>query len=82
MRGVTCFTPDSTERRYTSDNGSVLGHRIEVEMAAIARALARALPQEAFEIETLKKLALFCGAGLLISLLMIMYDLDISAGFF
>jgi hypothetical protein len=51
-------------------------------MAAIARVLARALPRDSFEIETLKQLALFCGAGLLISLLMIAYGLDISAGFF
>lgn len=51
-------------------------------MAAIARVLARALPREPFETETLKQLALFCSAGLLISLLLIMYGLDISANFF
>jgi hypothetical protein len=51
-------------------------------MAAIARVLARALPREPFETETLKQLSLFCSAGLLISLLMIAYGVDIGVGFF
>lgn len=51
-------------------------------MAAIARALARALLKEPTEIEILKQLALFCGAGLLVSLLMMTYGLDLSAGLF
>jgi hypothetical protein len=51
-------------------------------MAAIARALARALPKESIEIEILKQLALFCGAGLLVSLLLMTYGVDLSPGFF
>jgi hypothetical protein len=51
-------------------------------MAAIVRVLARALPKESIEIEILKQLALFCGAGLLVSLLMMTYGLDLSPGFF
>lgn len=51
-------------------------------MAAIARVLARALSKESIEIEILKQLALLCGAGLLVSLLMMTYGLDLSAGFF
>jgi hypothetical protein len=51
-------------------------------MATIARALARALPKESIEIEILKQLALFCGAGLLVSLLMMTYGVDLSPGFF
>jgi hypothetical protein len=51
-------------------------------MATIARVLARALPKEAIEIEVLKQLALFCGAGLLVSLLMMTYGVDLSVGFF
>ena len=51
-------------------------------MAAIARVLARALLKESIEVEVLKQLALFCGAGLLVSLLMMTYGLDIGAGFF
>jgi hypothetical protein len=52
-------------------------------MAAIARALARAFPSTtSFDVEILKQLALFCGAGLLVSLLLMTYGLDISAGFF
>lgn len=48
-------------------------------MAAIARVLARVLPKESTEIETLKQLALFCGVGLLVSLLMLIYGLDLGA---
>jgi hypothetical protein len=56
-------------------------------MTAIARALARAFPNTSFSttsffVEVLKQLALFCGAGLLVSLLMMTYGLDLGAGFF
>ena len=51
-------------------------------MAAIARVIARALPKESIEIEILKQLALFCGAGLLVSLLMMTYGVDLSPGLF
>ncbi len=51
-------------------------------MAAIVKALARALPKESLEIEILKQLALFCGAGLLVSLLMLTYGLDLSIALF
>jgi len=51
-------------------------------MAAIVRVLARALPKESPEIEILKQVALFCGAGLLVSLLMLTYGLDLSVGLF
>jgi hypothetical protein len=49
-------------------------------MAAIVRVLARSLRTESREIETLKQLALFCGAGLLVSLLMLTYGLDLGVG--
>ena len=51
-------------------------------MAAIVRALTRALPKESLEMEIVKQLALFCGAGLLVSLLMLTYGLDLSPGLF
>jgi hypothetical protein len=56
-------------------------------MAAIARVLARAFPgasssTTSFDGEVLKQLALFCGAGLLVSVLLMTYGLDLSAGFF
>jgi hypothetical protein len=51
-------------------------------MATIARVLARALPKESIEIEIFKQLALFCGAGLLVSLLMMTYGVDLSPGLF
>jgi hypothetical protein len=51
-------------------------------MDAIARLLARRVPAAQGEVDTLKHLALFAGAGLLVSLLMMTYGLDLSFGFF
>jgi hypothetical protein len=51
-------------------------------MAAIARILSRAFPGTQFEVETLKIILIFCGVGLLVSLLFLTYGLDLSAGFF
>jgi hypothetical protein len=51
-------------------------------MAAIARALARALPVNQSEVETLKTIVMFCGVGLVVSLLLASYGLDLSPGFF
>jgi hypothetical protein len=50
-------------------------------MAAIARALSRATGTDV-DVEIVKTLAIFCGAGLLMSLLLATYGLDLSAGFF
>jgi hypothetical protein len=50
--------------------------------AAIARVLARRFPTTTLEAETLKQLAMFCGAGLLVSLVLMSYGLDLSPGFF
>jgi hypothetical protein len=52
-------------------------------MAAIARVLSRAFPGTNDEVETLKTIALFCGMGLVVSLLLAATTgLDMSAGFF
>lgn len=52
-------------------------------MAAIARALNRALPAtSSLEVGTLTQLALLAGAGLLVSFVLMTYGLDLSAGFF
>jgi accessory gene regulator protein AgrB len=51
-------------------------------MAAIARAIARAFPGTQVEVETLKTIAIFCGVGLVVSLLLATYGLDLSYGFF
>jgi hypothetical protein len=51
-------------------------------MAAIARVLASAFPATTTEADILKQLALLCGAGLLVSLLVMTYGVDISPGFF
>jgi hypothetical protein len=50
-------------------------------MAAIAHALSRAF-QSNREFEILKQIALFCGLGLLVSLMCLTYGLDLSPGLF
>ena len=49
-------------------------------MPEIVQRLVRAFSVN--EIEVLKQIALFCGAGLLICLLALTYGLDLSPGFF
>jgi hypothetical protein len=49
-------------------------------MTAIARVLSRATGINV-DVETLKTIALFCGVGLVVSLLLASYGLDITAGF-
>ena len=51
-------------------------------MTAIARVLSRAFPATQGDIETLKTIAMFCGAGLVVSLLLATYGVDLSPGFF
>jgi hypothetical protein len=51
-------------------------------MTAIARALSRAFPGTHVDIETLKTIAIFCGVGLVLSLLLATNGLDMSVGFF
>jgi hypothetical protein len=50
-------------------------------MTAITRSLSRAFVAAA-DVEVLKELALFCAAGLLVSLLVLSYGVDLSPGFF
>jgi hypothetical protein len=51
-------------------------------MAALARVLVRNFPTKVLETETLKHIAMLCGAGLLVSLVLMSYGLDVSPGFF
>jgi hypothetical protein len=48
-------------------------------MTALVQALSRV---SRAEIDAFTALALFCGAGLLVSLIMASYGLDLSPGFF
>jgi hypothetical protein len=50
-------------------------------MAAIAKALSR-ISGTQIEVETLKTVLMFCGVGLVVSLLLVSYGLDLSPGFF
>ena len=52
------------------------------QMAAIARAFSRAFSSDTAQIEIIKQLAMLCGAGLLVSVLMMTYGIDLSPGFF
>ena len=51
-------------------------------MAAIAKVLSRAFPGTRIDVETLKTIAMFCGVGLVVSLLLALQGLDVSLGFF
>jgi ribose/xylose/arabinose/galactoside ABC-type transport system permease subunit len=51
-------------------------------MTAIAKFLARRISTTQGETDILKQIALLCCAGLLVSLLMMTYGLDLSPGFF
>jgi hypothetical protein len=61
--------------------GQLSGLLWRSQMAAIARALTR-ISGTQVEVESLKIIAMFCGTGLLISLLLATYGLDLSPGFF
>ena len=50
-------------------------------MAVLLRTLARALGIDS-DVETLKIIAIFSGLGLLVSLLFLVYGIDLSPGFF
>jgi hypothetical protein len=50
-------------------------------MAALVQALSR-FGSTDVETDTLKLLAIFCGAGLVISIVFATYGLDLSPGFF
>ena len=50
-------------------------------MAALARTLARAFGAEV-DVEVLKIMAICCGVGLLVSLAIASYGVDLSPGFF
>ena len=50
-------------------------------MAAIARVLSRASGTQV-GVETVKTILIFCGVGLTVSLLLAIYGLDLSPGFF
>jgi hypothetical protein len=54
---------------------------LEVAMTALVQAFYRASHTET-EIDMLKMVTLFCGAGLFVSLLCATYGLDLSPGFF
>jgi hypothetical protein len=54
---------------------------MESQMIAIGRVLSRTIIT-VNDNEVLKQLALLCGAGLLVSLLMLTYGIDLSPGFF
>jgi hypothetical protein len=51
-------------------------------MTAIANVLARVFPQSSPQTDALRQVALLCGAGLLVLLLLMTYGVDLSPGFF
>jgi hypothetical protein len=51
-------------------------------MTAIAKAFSNAIPANSPDVDILRTVAVFCGVGLVVSLLVASYGLDLSAGFF
>jgi hypothetical protein len=56
--------------------------RFEDAMTTIAKVMSLAFPASSGDVEILKILSIFCGLGLLISLGLASYGLDLSPGFF
>ena len=54
---------------------------LEAAMAALAKMLSRASGVE-IDSDTLRAILIFCGAGLLFSLMLMSYGIDLSPGFF
>jgi ribose/xylose/arabinose/galactoside ABC-type transport system permease subunit len=69
--------PPSLRKRHTF---GLISWR--VIMAAIVRAISHTWSETKAEIDILKAVAMFCAAGLLVSILFATYGLDLSAGFF
>jgi predicted molibdopterin-dependent oxidoreductase YjgC len=81
-RSVISFTSAEDKFSYKPQIGLACGVLAwRSQMAAIARVLSRASGTEV-DVETIKTLAMFCGVGLTVSLLLASYGLDLSAGFF
>ena len=59
-----------------------MGGAMESQMAAIARAFSRVFPVSILESDALKQLLLLGCAGLLVSVLIMTYGVDLSPGFF
>ncbi|HEX2632362.1 MAG TPA: hypothetical protein VHM22_06125 [Bradyrhizobium sp.] len=51
-------------------------------MTAIAKALLNAIPAISFDVENFEAIALFCGAGLLVSLCLAFSGLEVNYGMF
>ena len=51
-------------------------------MTAIARAFSNVIPAISPDVDIIKTVAVFCGAGLFVFLLLASYGLDVSVGLF
>jgi hypothetical protein len=78
---VNCFTGSARGPGYDSGAGSLEAWQWRSQMTAIARPLRR-VRESRLEADVLKTIALFCGVGLVVSLLLATNGLDMSPGFF
>src|ERR1700751_374060 len=78
IRATSGLPPTATESRTSQlslfDNCSAL---VRYKMAAIAKVLSQAIGTE-IDVDTLRPVLILSGAGLLLSLLMMMYGCDLS----
>jgi hypothetical protein len=54
----------------------------ETAMIAIAKVFSNTVPAASSDFDILRTVAVFCGVGLVVSLLLASYGVDLSAGFF
>jgi hypothetical protein len=75
MRGAPSELP-------TLQLASSLGSSLEVAKWLLWQKFSRAFPKSQIDVEILKTIAMFCGVGLVVALLLATNGLDMSAGFF
>jgi hypothetical protein len=61
---------------------SSVGSSLKIANGYHSKSALVAFPASQAELETLKVIGTFCGVGLVVSLLLATYGLDISVGFF
>ena len=78
---VTSFTSIGRQLGYVWATARLMGQAWRSQMTAIARVLSRVSGTQ-IDVEILKTIAMFCGVGLTVYLLLASYGLDLSPGFF
>jgi hypothetical protein len=76
------FSVDAKSSRDRPSTSWIRPTTQEIAMTAIPKALSNVIPAISPDFDILKTVAVFCGVGLCVSLILASYGLDLSAGFF